>query len=122
MKFNILKINTNCLLSLKNAIAMRLTYKDWSLEYIVEGNILLVLSLYVHEERKQGTATKLMEMLIDEANNSDADVIEFPYTSFDEEEGMTTEELKEWFEKLWFETIEKYMIWENKWYVAKMEL
>ena len=101
---------------------MRLTYKDWSLEYIVEGNILLVLSLYVHEERKQGTATKLMEMLIDEANNSDADVIEFPYTSFDEEEGMTTEELKEWFEKLWFETIEKYMIWENKWYVAKMEL
>lgn len=101
---------------------MKLTYKDWSLEYLVEGNILLVLSLYVHEERRQWTATKLMWMLIDEANNLDVDLIEFSALSFDEEEWMWTEELKDWFERLWFETIDKYTIGDNKWYVMKMEL
>ena len=101
---------------------MKLTYKDGSLEYLVEGNILLVLSLYVHEDRRQWTATRLMGMLIDEAKDLDVDLIEFSAMSYDEEEWMQTEELKERYERLWFECIDKFAIGENRGYVMKMEM
>jgi hypothetical protein len=42
--------------------------------------------------------------------------------SFDPEEGMETEELKNRCERMWFETVERYSIWENKWYAMRMEL
>jgi hypothetical protein len=42
--------------------------------------------------------------------------------SFDPEEGMETEELKNRCERMWFEVVERYSIWENKWYAMRMEL
>ena len=45
---------------------MKLTYKDWMLEYLVEWDVLFVLSLYVEQDRRQGTATKLMNMLLEQ--------------------------------------------------------
>jgi ribosomal protein S18 acetylase RimI-like enzyme len=101
---------------------MKLTYKDWMLEYLVEWDVLFVLSLYVEQDRRQGTATKLMNMLLEEAKELDVDVIEFSAMSFDVEDWMLTEELKDWYERLWFECIESYSIWANKWYVMKMEM
>jgi predicted acetyltransferase len=45
-----------------------------------------VLSLYVEQDRRQGTATKLMNMLLEEAKELDVDVIEFSAMSFDVED------------------------------------
>jgi hypothetical protein len=42
--------------------------------------------------------------------------------SFDEEDGIPTEDLKDWYERLWFECVVYYSIWSAKWYVMKMEL
>ena len=100
---------------------MKLTYKDWLLEYVVEWDTLFVLSIFV-EERRQGTATQLMNMLLEKAREEDVSVIQLPAMSFDPEEWMETEELKERCEKMWFETVERYTIWENKWYAMRMEL
>ena len=100
---------------------MKLTYKDWSLEYVVEWDTLFVLSIFV-EERRQGTATQLMNMLLEKAREKEINVIELPAMSFDAEEWMETEELKSRCERMWFETIEKYSIWENKGYAKRMEL
>ncbi len=100
---------------------MKLTYKDWLLEYVIEWDTLFVLSIFV-EERRQGTATQLMNILIEKAKEEEVNVIELPVMSFDPEEWMETEELKNRCEKMWFEIIEKYSIWENKWYAMKMEL
>ena len=100
---------------------MKLTYKDWLLEYVVEWDTLFVLSIFV-EERRQGTATQLMNMLLEKAREEDVSVIQLPAMSFDPEDWMETEELKERCEKMWFETIERYSIWENKWYAMRMEL
>jgi N-acetylglutamate synthase-like GNAT family acetyltransferase len=100
---------------------MKLTYKDWSLEYVVEWDTLFVLSIFV-EERRQGTATQLMNMLLEKAREKEINVIELPAMSFDAEEWMETEELKSRCERMWFETIEKYSIWENKGYAMRMEL
>jgi GNAT superfamily N-acetyltransferase len=100
---------------------MKLTYKDWLLEYVVEWDTLFVLSIFV-EERRQGTATQLMNMLLEKAREEDVSVIQLPAMSFDPEEWMETEELKERCEKMWFETVERYSIWENKWYAMRMEL
>ena len=44
------------------------------LEYLVEWDVLFVLSLYVEQDRRQGTATKLMNMLLEEAKELDVDV------------------------------------------------
>jgi hypothetical protein len=63
-----------------------------------------------------------MNMLLEEAKELDVDVIEFSAMSFDVEDWMLTEELKDWYERLWFECIESYSIWANKWYVMKMEM
>ena len=100
---------------------MKLTYKDWSLEYVVEWDTLFVLSIFV-EERRQGTATQLMNMLLEKAREEEVNVIQLPAMSFDPEEWMETEELKDRCERMWFETVEKYSIWENKWYAMRMEL
>ena len=100
---------------------MKLTYKDWLLEYVIEWDTLFVLSIFV-EERRQWTATKLMNMLLEKAREEDVSVIELPVMSFDSEEWMETEELKDWCERMWFETVERYSIWENKWYAMRMEL
>ncbi len=100
---------------------MKLTYKDWSLEYVVEWDTLFVLSIFV-EERRQGTATQLMNMLLEKAREEEISVIELPAMSFDAEEWMETEELKDRCERMWFETVEKYSIWENKGYAMRMEL
>jgi hypothetical protein len=100
---------------------MKLTYKDWSLEYVIEGDTLFVLSIFV-EERRQWTATQLMNMLLEKAREEEVNVIELPVMSFDPEEWMETEELKDRCERMWFETVERYSIWENKWYAMRMEL
>ncbi len=100
---------------------MKLTYKDGLLEYVVEWDTLFVLSIFV-EERRQGTATKLMNMLLEKAREEDVSVVELPVMSFDLEEWMETEELKDWCERMWFETVEKYSIGENKWYAMRLEL
>ena len=100
---------------------MKLTYKDWSLEYVVEWDTLFVLSIFV-EERRQWTATQLMNMLLDKAREEEVNVIQLPAMSFDPEEWMETEELKNRCERMWFETVERYSIWENKWYAMRMEL
>ena len=100
---------------------MKLTYKDWSLEYVIEWETLFVLSIFV-EERRQWTATQLMNMLLEKAREEEVNVIELPAMSFDPEEWMETEELKNRCERMWFETVEKYSIWENKWYAMRMEL
>ena len=100
---------------------MKLTYKDWSLEYVIEWDTVFVLSIFV-EERRQWTATQLMNMLLEKAREEDVNVIQLPAMSFDSEEGMETEELRKRCERLWFETIESYSIWDNKWYAMKMEL
>jgi glutathione peroxidase-family protein len=100
---------------------MKLTYKDWSLEYVIEWETLFVLSIFV-EERRQWTATQLMNMLLEKAREEEVNVIELPAMSFDPEEWMETEELKDRCERMWFETVEKYSIWENKWYAMRMEL
>ena len=100
---------------------MKLTYKDWSLEYVIEGDTLFVLSIFV-EERRQWTATQLMNMLLDKAREEEVNVIQLPAMSFDPEEWMETEELKNRCERMWFETVERYSIGENKWYAMRMEL
>jgi hypothetical protein len=100
---------------------MKLTYKDWSLEYVIEWDTLFVLSIFV-EERRQWTATQLMNMLLEKAREEEVNVIELPVMSFDPEEWMETEELKDRCERMWFETVERYSIWENKWYAMRMEL
>ena len=100
---------------------MKLTYKDWSLEYVIEWDTLFVLSIFV-EERRQWTATQLMNMLVEKAREEEVNVIELPAMSFDPEEWMETEELKDRCERMWFETVERYSIWENKWYAMRMEL
>ena len=100
---------------------MKLTYKDWSLEYVIEWDTLFVLSIFV-EERRQGTATQLMNMLLEKAREEEVNVIELPAMSFDPEEWMETEELKDRCERMWFEIVERYSIWENKWYAMRMEL
>lgn len=100
---------------------MKLTYKDWSLEYVIEWETLFVLSIFV-EERRQWTATQLMNMLLEKAREEEVNVIELPAMSFDPEEWMETEELKNRCERMWFETVERYSIWENKWYAMRMEL
>lgn len=100
---------------------MKLTYKDWSLDYVIEGETLFVLSIFV-VERRQWTATQLMNMLLDVAKEAEVNVIELPAMSFDSEEWMETEELKNWCERMWFEMVEKYSIGENKWYAMRMEL
>lgn len=102
-------------------MAMRLTYKDWWLEYIQEWDVLIILSLYV-EDRRKWTATKLMQMLREKAEELEVDTIEFSAMSFDEEDGMPTEDLKDWYERLGFESVVDYSIWTAKWYVMKMEL
>lgn len=100
---------------------MKLTYKDWSLEYVIEWDTLFVLSIFV-EERRQWTATQLMNMLLEKAREEEVNVIQLPAMSFDPEEWMETEELKNRCERIWFETVERYSIWENKWYAMRMEL
>jgi hypothetical protein len=35
---------------------------------------------------------------------------------------MPTEDLKDWYERLGFESVVDYSIWTAKWYVMKMEL
>ena len=86
-----------------------------------EWDVLDILSLYVEDIRK-GTATKLMQMLKEKADELEVDTIEFSAMSFDEEDGLPTEDLKEWYERLGFECVENYAIWTSKWYVMKMEL
>ena len=100
---------------------MKLTYKDWLLEYVIEWDTLFVLSIFV-EERRQWTATQLMNMLLEKAKEEEVSVIQLPVMSFDTEEWMETEELKNRCERLWFEIVERYSIWENKWYAMRMEL
>ena len=100
---------------------MKLTYKDWSLEYVIEWDTLFVLSIFV-EERRQWTATKLMDMMLEKAREEEVNVIQFPVMSFDPEEWMETDELKDRCERMWFETVERYSIWETKWYAMRMEL
>jgi len=100
---------------------MKLTYKDWTLEYVIEWDTLFVLSIFV-EERRQWTATQLMNMLLEKAREEEVNVIQLPAMSFDPEEWMETEELKNRCERMWFETVERYSIWENKWYAMRMEL
>ena len=100
---------------------MKLTYKDWSLEYVIEWDTLFVLSIFV-VERRQWTATQLMNMLMEAARDAEVNVIQLPAMSFDSEEWMETEELKNWCERMWFETVERYSIWDNKWYAMRMEL
>ena len=100
---------------------MKLTYKDWTLEYVIEWDTLFVLSIFV-EERRQWTATQLMNMLLEKAREEEINVIQLPAMSFDPEEWMETEELKNRCERMWFETVERYSIWENKWYAMRMEL
>ena len=100
---------------------MKLAYKDGLLEYVVEWDTLFVLSIFV-EERRQGTATKLMNMLLEKAREEDVSVVEFPVRSFDPEEWMETDELKNWCERMWFETVERYSIGEDIWYAMRMEL
>ena len=102
-------------------IIMRLTYKDWRLEYMQEWDVLVILSLYV-EDRRKWTATKLMQMLKEKAEELEVDTIEFSAMSFDEEDWLPTEDLKDWYERLWFECVDDYNIWAAKWYVMKMEL
>jgi len=102
-------------------MAMRLTYKDWWLEYIQEWDVLIILSLYV-EDRRKWTATKLMQMLKEKAEELEVDTIEFSAMSFDEEDGLPTEDLKDRYERLWFECVVDYSIWTSKGYVMKMEL
>ena len=82
---------------------------------------LFILSIFV-EERRQWTATQLMNMLVEKAREEEVNVIELPAMSFDPEEWMETEELKDRCERMWFEIVERYSIWENKWYAMRMEL
>jgi hypothetical protein len=63
-----------------------------------------------------------MNMLLEKAREEEINVIELPVMSFDPEEWMETDELKDRCERIWFETVEKYSIWENKWYAMRMEL
>ena len=100
---------------------MKLAHKDWYLEYVIEWDTLFVLSLFV-EERRQWTATQLMNMLLEKARDEEVNTIQIPVMSFDSEEWMETEELKEWLERIWFEIVERYSIWSNKWYAMKIEL
>ena len=100
---------------------MKLTYKDWSLEYVIEWDTLFVLSIFV-EERRQWIDTQLMNMLLEIAREEEVNVIQLPAMSFDPEEWMETEELKNRCERMWFETVERYSIWDNKWYAMRMEL
>ena len=100
---------------------MKLSYRDWYLEYVIEWDTLFVLSIFV-EERRQWTATQLMNMLMENAREEEVNVIQMPVMSFDAEEWMETEELKEWCERMWFEIVERYSIWEDKWYAMRMEL
>ena len=100
---------------------MKLTYKDWSLEYVIEWDTLFVLSIFV-EERRQWTATQLMKMLLEKAMEEDVNYIHLPAMSFDDEEWMSTEELKDRFERIWFDEVEKYSIWDRKWYLLRKEL
>ncbi len=100
---------------------MKLTYKDWSLDYIIEGDTIFVLSIFV-EERRQGTATQLMNLLLEKAREEEINVIQIPAMSFDDEEWMETDELRNWYEKMWFEVAEKYTIWDQKWYAMRIEL
>ena len=100
---------------------MKLTHKDWSLEYVIEWDILSILSIFV-EERRQWTATQLMNMLLEKAREEEINVIQIFAMSFDSEEWMETEELKKRCERMGFETMERYSIWENKWYAMRMEL
>ena len=86
---------------------MKLTYKDGSLDYVIEWETLFVLSIFV-VERRQWTATQLMNMLLDVAKEEEVNVIELPAMSFDAEEWMETEELKNWCERMWFETVERW--------------
>ena len=102
-------------------MSMKLSYKDWWLDYMQEWDVLVVLSLYV-EDRRKWTATKLLQMLKEKADELEVDTIEFSAMSFDEEDWMPTEELKEWYERLGFECVDDYSIWTSKWYVMKMEL
>jgi hypothetical protein len=112
-------VGVSILFYIKNS--MKLTYKDWLLEYVIEWDTLFVLSIFV-EERRQWTATKLMNMLLEKSREEDVSVIELPVMSFDSEEWMETEELKDWCERMWFEIVEKYSIGDNKWYAMRMEL
>jgi hypothetical protein len=100
---------------------MKLSYRDWYLEYVIEWDTLFVLSIFV-EERRQWTATQLMNMLMEKAREEEVNVIQMPVMSFDAEEWMETDELKEWCERMWFEIVERYSIGENKWYAMRMEL
>lgn len=100
---------------------MKLSYKDWSLDYVIEWDVLFVLSIFV-DERRQGTATHLMNMLLDLAREEEVNLIQLPVMSFDPDEWMETEELKDWCERLWFEITGRYSIGDNKWYAMKMEL
>ena len=100
---------------------MKLTYKDGSLDYVIEWETPFVLSIFV-VERRQWTATQLMNMLLDVAKEEEVNVIELPAMSFDAEEWMETEKKKNWCERMWFETVEKYSIGDNKWYAMRMEL
>ena len=100
---------------------MKLAYKDWTLEYVVEWDTLFILSIFV-EERRLGTATELMNMLLEKSREDEINVIELPVMSFDPEEWMETDELKDWCERMWFEIVEKYSIWEKEWYAMKLEL
>ena len=100
---------------------MKLTYKDWSLEYVIEWDTLFILSIFV-EERRQWTATHLINMLLEKAEEEDVNYIHLPAMSFDDEEWMSTEELKDWFERMWFDLVEKYSIWDKKGYLLRKEL
>ena len=100
---------------------MKLTYKDWSLEYVIEWDTLFVLSIFV-EERRQGTATQLMNMLLEKAEEEDITYIHLPAMSFDDEEWMSTDELRNRFERIWFDEVERYSIWDKKWYLLRKEI
>ena len=100
---------------------MKLSYRDWYLEYVIEWDTLFVLSIFV-EERRQWTATQLMNMLMEKAREEEVNVIQMPVMSFDAEEWMETDELNGWCERMWFEIVARYSIGENKWYAMRMEL
>nr|MBR6100368.1 hypothetical protein [bacterium] len=51
-----------------------------------------------------------MQMLKEKAEELEVDTIEFSAMSFDEEDGLPTEDLKEWYERLGFECVENYAI------------
>ena len=49
-------------------------------------------------------------MLKEKAEELEVDTIEFSAMSFDEEDGMPTEDLKDWYERLGFESVVDYSI------------